>query len=40
MVGAIETGKPPVTLKNATPIARLFADTMILVVPAIHPSRR
>ncbi len=37
MVGAIETGKPPVTLKNATPIARLFADTMILVVPANSP---
>ena len=34
---AIETGKPPVTLKNATPIARLFADTMILVVPANSP---
>jgi putative tricarboxylic transport membrane protein len=37
MVGAIEMGKPPVTLKNATPIARLFADTMILVVPASSP---
>ncbi len=37
MVGAIETNKPPVTLKNATPIARLFADTMILVVPASSP---
>jgi len=37
MVGAIEMGKPPVTLKNATPIARLFADTMVLVVPASSP---
>ncbi len=37
MVGAIETNKPPVTLKNATPIARLFADTMILVVPTSSP---
>lgn len=37
MVGAIETGKPPITLKNATPIARLFADTLILVVPAASP---
>ena len=37
MVGAIETNKPPVTLRNATPIARLFADTMILVVPAASP---
>ncbi|MCY1340082.1 Tripartite tricarboxylate transporter family receptor [compost metagenome] len=34
MVGAIETNKPPVTLKNATPIARLFADTMVITVPA------
>lgn len=39
MVGAIETNRPPVTLKNATPIARLFADTMILVVPASSPIR-
>ncbi|TXH58755.1 MAG: tripartite tricarboxylate transporter substrate binding protein [Burkholderiaceae bacterium] len=37
MVGAIETNKPPVTLRNATPIARLFAETMILVVPAASP---
>jgi len=37
MVGAIETNRPPVTLGNATPIARLFADTMILVVPAGSP---
>jgi putative tricarboxylic transport membrane protein len=37
MVGAIETNKPPVTLKNATPIARLFADTMVLVVPVTSP---
>lgn len=34
MVGAIETNHPPVTLKNATPIARLFADTMVITVPA------
>jgi putative tricarboxylic transport membrane protein len=37
MVGAIETNKPPLTLKNATPIARLFADTMVLVVPVSSP---
>lgn len=37
MVGSIETNKPPVTLKNATPIARLFADTMIIVVPTASP---
>jgi putative tricarboxylic transport membrane protein len=39
MVGAIEANKPPITLKNATPIARLFADTMILVVPAASPIK-
>lgn len=39
MVGAIETNRPPVTLKNATPIARLFADTMVIVVPAASPIR-
>lgn len=39
MVGAIEANKPPITLKNATPIARLFADTMILVVPAQSPIK-
>lgn len=39
MVGAIETNRPPVTLKNATPIARLFADTMVVVVPAASPIR-
>ncbi|AOY92263.1 C4-dicarboxylate ABC transporter substrate-binding protein [Cupriavidus sp. USMAA2-4] len=39
MVGAIETNKPPVTLKNATPIARLFADTMVITVPASSPIK-
>lgn len=39
MVGAIETNKPPVTLKNATPIARLFTDTMIITVPASSPIK-
>lgn len=34
MVGGIEMSRSPITLRNATPIARLFADTMILVVPA------
>jgi len=34
MVGGIEMSRSPVTLRNVTPIARLFADTMILVVPA------
>ncbi len=39
MVGAIETNKPPISLKNATPIARLFADSMILVVAASSPIK-
>ncbi|AZG12979.1 MULTISPECIES: Bug family tripartite tricarboxylate transporter substrate binding protein [Cupriavidus] len=39
MVGAIETNRPPVTLKNATPIARLFADTMVITVPASSPIK-
>jgi len=39
MVGAIETNHPPVTLKNATPIARLFADTMVITVPASSPLK-
>jgi len=39
MVGAIETNHPPVTLKNATPVARLFADTMVITVPANSPLK-
>ncbi|CAG9168237.1 tripartite tricarboxylate transporter substrate binding protein [Cupriavidus pinatubonensis] len=39
MVGAIETNHPPVTLKNATPIARLYADTMVITVPANSPLK-
>ncbi|GAA0830526.1 MAG: C4-dicarboxylate ABC transporter substrate-binding protein [Cupriavidus sp.] len=39
MVGAIETNHPPVTLKNATPVARLFADTMVITVPASSPIK-
>ncbi|CAG2150217.1 Bug family tripartite tricarboxylate transporter substrate binding protein [Cupriavidus plantarum] len=39
MVGAIETSHPPVTLKNATPVARLFADTMVLTVAANSPIK-
>lgn len=34
MVGGIEMSKSPVSLRNATPIARLFADTLVIVVPA------
>lgn len=33
MVGGIEMSKAPISLRNATPIARLFADTLIVVVP-------
>jgi len=39
MVGAIETNHPPVTLKNATPVARLFADTMVITVSASSPIK-
>lgn len=39
MVGAIETNHPPVTLNNATPIARLFADTMVITVSANSPIK-
>lgn len=39
MIGAIETNKPPITLKNATPIARLVADGMMIVVPANSPIK-
>lgn len=39
MIGAIETNKPPVTLKNATPVARLFTDTMVITVPANSPIK-
>lgn len=39
MVGAIESNRPPVTLRNATPVARLFADTMIIVVPVSSQIR-
>ncbi|SDD13726.1 putative tricarboxylic transport membrane protein [Cupriavidus sp. YR651] len=39
MVGAIETNHPPVTLKNATPVARLFADTMVITVASSSPLK-
>ncbi|RCS57012.1 Bug family tripartite tricarboxylate transporter substrate binding protein [Parvibium lacunae] len=34
MVGAIETNKSPVNLKDVTPVARLLAEYDVLVVPA------
>ncbi|MBY4946458.1 tripartite tricarboxylate transporter substrate binding protein [Cupriavidus respiraculi] len=39
MIGAIETNKPPVTLKNATPVARLITDSMVITVPANSPLK-
>jgi putative tricarboxylic transport membrane protein len=39
MVGAILQNKPPVTLKDATPVARLFTDYLVYVVPANSPIK-
>lgn len=39
MVGAIVQNKPPVTLANATPIARLMAEYNAFVVPADSPIK-
>lgn len=39
MVGAIEANKSPVTLKNATPIARLLSDALVITVPANSPIK-
>jgi putative tricarboxylic transport membrane protein len=39
MVGAIAQNKPPVTLANATPIARLFYEYNVIVVPAASPIK-
>ncbi len=39
MVGAILLNKSPVSLKQATPIARLTEETQIMVVPANSPIR-
>ena len=39
MVGAIVQNKPPVTLANATPIARLFYEYNVFVVPANSPLK-
>ncbi len=39
MVGAIVQNKPPITLDNATPIARLMAEYNVIVVPAESPWR-
>jgi putative tricarboxylic transport membrane protein len=39
MVGAIVQNKPPVTLSAATPIARLFYEYNVFVVPANSPHK-
>jgi putative tricarboxylic transport membrane protein len=39
MVGAIVQNNPPVTLSNATPIARLLAEYNVFVVPANSPIK-
>ena len=39
MVGAIVQNKPPVTLEQATPIARLLAEYNVFVVPADSPLK-
>lgn len=39
MVGAIVQNKPPVTLANATPIARLFYEYNVFVVPTNSPIK-
>jgi len=39
MVGAIVQNKPPITMSNATPIARLMAEYNVFVVPADSPIK-
>lgn len=39
MVGAVLTNKSPVTLDGVTPIARLTADQLVVVVPANSPHK-
>lgn len=39
MVGAIVQNKPPVTLANATPVARLFYEYNVFVVPTNSPLK-
>ena len=39
MVGAVLTNKSPVTLDAATPLARLTADSLVVVVPANSPHK-
>ncbi|WKB52827.1 tripartite tricarboxylate transporter substrate binding protein [Eleftheria terrae] len=39
MVGAIVQNKPPITLDNVTPVARLLAEYNVFVVPANSPFK-
>ncbi|MGA0609193.1 Bug family tripartite tricarboxylate transporter substrate binding protein [Caldimonas sp. KR1-144] len=39
MVGAIVQNKPPITLANVTPVARLLAEYNVFVVPAASPIK-
>lgn len=39
MVGAIVQNKPPITMANATPVARLMAEYNVFVVPANSPLK-
>ncbi len=39
MVGAVLTNKSPVTLESVTPLARLTADPLVIVVPAKSPYK-
>jgi putative tricarboxylic transport membrane protein len=39
MVGSVVQNKPPITLMQATPIARLFYEYNVLVVPAASPIK-
>lgn len=39
LLGAVLTGKSPVGLDTVTPIARLTADPLVIVVPASSPHR-
>jgi len=39
MVGAIVQNKPPITLNDATPVARLLAEYNVFVVPANSPIK-
>ncbi len=39
MLGGIITGKPPVNLSQATPVARLLAESQVFVLPADSPLK-